>query len=307
MIQVQNLVKDYGIYRALKDISFEINRGEIVGLLGHNGAGKTTLMRVITGFIHATSGLVKINNIINHEHPKKIKKIIGYLPENSPLYPEMTVKEFLIYMAQLKGIIRKNIKCRLDYVLEATKIKDKLNSIIRTLSKGYKQRVGLAQALIHDPEILILDEPSVGLDPSQIIEIRELIKTLKGERTIILSTHILPEASQTCERIIIISNGTITAQGTETELINSLSNDDKVKISLKNFNHKAINLINAIEGVNSTQLTSNDTVEVNFDKKKDPRPIIAKVLIDNNFELYSMANDKISLEEVFLRVTQDKY
>jgi len=304
MIQVDNLIKEYGSFRAIDDISFQINKGEIVGLLGPNGAGKTSIMRIITGYLSATYGSVKIDGMDIDQHSKEIKKRIGYLPENAPIYPEMTVTDFLKSMAELKGMRGKELSKGLDNVIESVKIGDKRKSIIGTLSKGYKQRVCLAQALIHNPEILILDEPTVGLDPNQIIEIRDLIRGLREDRTIILSTHILPEVSQTCERIIIISRGKVVAQNSESELIKQFADEHKLYISVTGDVNKAMELIKEVDETLATDHID-DHIEVAFDDRKDLRADIAKKLINNGIDLLELRKEKVTLEEIFIRLTQE--
>jgi len=211
MIKVEGLVKRYGDFTAIEDISFEIKKGEIVGFLGPNGAGKTTTMRIITGFLPATAGTVKVSNFDIFDRPIEVKKRIGYLPEHPPVYTDMTVKGYLNFVAKIKGVARKERSEAIERVLTRCDLKSVKSTIIGKLSKGFKQRVGLAQALIHDPDVLILDEPTIGLDPKQIIEIRKLIKSLAGDHTIILSTHILPEVTMICERVLILAGGRIVA------------------------------------------------------------------------------------------------
>ena len=210
MIEVENLTKNYGTIQALRGVSFRIDKGEVVGFLGPNGAGKTTAMRILTCFMPASGGRAAVAGYDVFKESLKVRKHIGYLPENVPLYPEMTVTGYLKFVSKIKGIPRSKRAARLDIAIEACGLKERRHQIVGRLSKGYRQRVGLAQALIHDPDVLILDEPTSGLDPRQIVEIRELIKGLGKERTIILSTHILPEASMTCERLIVINEGRIT-------------------------------------------------------------------------------------------------
>ena len=210
MIEVQNVTKNYGPFQALKDISFQVDKGQIVGFLGPNGAGKTTTMRILTCFMPASSGDVTVAGYDVFKASREVRKRVGYLPENVPLYLEMTVTKYLKYMAKIRGVSRSHIKGQLDKAVEACGLTERRHQIIGQLSRGFRQRVGLAQALIHEPDVLILDEPTSGLDPRQIVEIRELIKALGKERTILFSTHILPEASLTCERLIIISRGEIT-------------------------------------------------------------------------------------------------
>ncbi|MDH5681904.1 MAG: ABC transporter ATP-binding protein, partial [Spirochaetota bacterium] len=265
----------------------------------------TTLMRILTGYMPATYGSAFIDGMDISEYPKEIKKKIGYLPENCPLYPEMTVTDYLKSMAELKGLRGSFLKERLDHVLEAVKITDRRHHIIGTLSKGYKQRVGLAQSLIHDPELLILDEPTVGLDPSQIIEIRELIRNLKGDRTVILSTHILPEVSQTCERIIIISNGSIAAQGSESELIQKLSESGKVYIRVGNKNTEAEAVIRKCDGVKEVKIDSDGLYEIEFIDGQDQRARLAKDIVSSGIDLLELRGEKLNLEDIFIHLTRE--
>ena len=225
MIEVRDVSKWYGNFQALKDISFSINEGEIVGFLGPNGAGKTTAMRIITGYFLPNTGTISINGISMEENPAEAKKLLGYLPEIPPLYPEMPVNEYLKFVAELNGVPRSNIKQRLDFVIEKTSLQEKYYSKIKTLSKGLKQRVGIAAAVIHDPKVIVLDEPTIGLDPLQIIEIRNLIKDIAEEKTIILSSHILAEVEEVCSRVIIINNGEIIAEDSTENLRKRLQPD----------------------------------------------------------------------------------
>lgn len=234
MIEVKNLVKDYGKYHAVKDISFSVPDGQIVGLLGPNGAGKSTTMNIMTGYISATSGEVKVGGYDILEQPIQAKKLIGYLPEIPPLYEDMTVAEYLNFICDLKGIRKKTEKeSSIDEVTEAVKISDMKGRLIKNLSKGYKQRVGLAQALIGNPPLLILDEPTVGLDPNQIIEIRALIKSLGQKHTIILSSHILSEVNAICDYVLIIDKGTLVAEDTPEHLSEDFSDTDNINMSVK--------------------------------------------------------------------------
>jgi len=236
MIEVQDLSKNYGSFQALKDISFSVEKGQIVGFLGPNGAGKTTTMRILTCFMPATRGKVTVAGYDVFKESREVRKRIGYLPENIPLYTEMTVTRYLSYMAKIRGVPRKKINARVDVVIESCGLTERRKQIIGQLSRGFRQRVGLAQALVHEPNVLILDEPTSGLDPRQIVEIRELIKELGKERTILFSTHILPEASMTCERLLIISNGKITgdvqlSNGRATSNINSNEEESNIPIN----------------------------------------------------------------------------
>src|SRR5436190_5195222 len=218
MIEVQHLTKRYGRVTAVDDLTFKVERGEILGFLGPNGAGKTTTMRILTGYMPATEGKAVVAGFDVFEQPLEAKRRTGYLPETPPLYPEMTVREYLTFVARIKGVPRPGRKARIDEMMEKTRIADMANRSCGKLSKGYRQRVGLAQALMHNPDVLILDEPTAGLDPKQIIETRQLIKGLAGDHTIILSTHILPEVSQTCQRVVIINRGKVVAVDTPDNL-----------------------------------------------------------------------------------------
>lgn len=303
MLKVEKLTKDYGKFRALNEVSFEIQKGEIVGLLGHNGAGKTTLMRIITGYLSASGGSVSIDGLDLFDEPHKVKEHIGYLPETCPLYPEMTVLDFLESMGSIRGLKKKLLKERIDFVLSKLSLIEKKNSLILNLSKGYKQRVGLAQSLIHDPELLILDEPTIGLDPTQNIEIRELIRTFAGEKTVILSSHILPEISQTCQRILIISQGKIRADGTEEELIRSVNKDQKVYIEIGNqSSEKALKVLNDIKGVRKADLQNDGIIEV--EQEEECRTEMTQRLVKNQIPLLEIRLKRPSLEEVFIQLTE---
>src|SRR5215470_19062575 len=232
MIKVEGLTKRYARTVAVNDVSFEVEKGQIVGFLGPNGAGKTTTMRILTGFLPPTSGKANVAGFDVQENPMEVKKRIGYLPETPPVYPEMEVSEYLDFAGQLKGISSADIKRRTDDAVGRCSLGDVRNKLIGKLSKGYRQRVGIAQAIIHNPDVLILDEPTSGLDPKQIIEIRELLRALAGEHTIILSTHILSEVEHSCERVIIISQGTVVAQDSVANLTNRLRGSEAVSVEI---------------------------------------------------------------------------
>jgi gliding motility-associated transport system ATP-binding protein len=232
MIKVEGLTKRYARTIAVNDISFEVEKGQIVGFLGPNGAGKTTTMRILTGFLPATAGKANVAGFDVQENPMEVKKRIGYLPETPPLYPEMEVSEYLEFAGQLKGIAKADIKRRTDDAIGRCSLGDVRSKLIGKLSKGYRQRVGIAQAIIHNPDVLILDEPTSGLDPKQIIEIRELLRALAGEHTIILSTHILSEVEHSCERVIIISQGKVVAQDSVANLTNRLRGSEAVALEV---------------------------------------------------------------------------
>ena len=303
MIRVQNVRKSFGEFEALKGISFEVKLGEIVGLLGPNGAGKTTAMRVCTGFMPASSGSVYIGDHEIHDKPEPIKEILGYLPELPPLYQEMTVSGYLQFVARLKHV--KNVKKQVEKVINDTGLIGMENHYIQTMSKGYKQRVGLAQALINDPKFLILDEPTVGLDPNQIIEIRELIKRLRGERTIILSTHILPEVSEICDRVIIIDNGQIVGEGTPDSLRDILAYSNKILLQVEKDGEKAKNICKELKEVNDIEMKEENRILLTTKSDKDLRSDISKKLISSGLELKEIRLLDISLEDIFKKLTKE--
>ena len=249
MIKVQNITKKYGNFVAVDDISFEIKKGEIVGLLGENGAGKTTTMNMITGFIEQTDGKILVDDIDTLKRPKKAKRKIGYMPEGVPLYFDLTVKEFVTFMAEIKNVKRKERKDKVEKTLKETWLIDVQNKLIKNLSRGYKQRVSLAGTLVSDPEILILDEPTVGLDPKQITEIRSLIKKFGKKHTVILSSHILSEVSQICDKVIIINKGKIVAIDTPKHLEEKVANDNSIYITIEDKDNKINEMKNKIEDI----------------------------------------------------------
>ena len=311
MIEVKNLVKDYGKHHAVKDISFSVPDGQIVGLLGPNGAGKSTTMNIMTGYISATSGEVKIGGYDILEQPIQAKKLIGYLPEIPPLYEDMTVAEYLNFICDLKGIRKKTEKeSSINEVTEAVKISDMKGRLIKNLSKGYKQRVGLAQALIGNPPLLILDEPTVGLDPKQIIEIRDLIKSLKKKHTVILSSHILSEVSAVCDYVLIISHGKLVASDTPENLgklaegsntLNLLVKGDKDHIRI------ALGQISDIKDIKIEDAKEEHAWNVMLSTKEDMdiREEVFFKMADAHCPILEMQSKKVSLEEIFLELTED--
>ena len=318
MIEVQNITKNYGPFQALKDISFQVDKGQIVGFLGPNGAGKTTTMRILTCFMPASSGRVTIAGYDVFKESREVRRHIGYLPENVPLYPEMTVTKYLKYMAKIRSVPRGNIKARLDNVIEACGLTERRHQIIGQLSRGFRQRVGLAQALIHEPDVLILDEPTSGLDPRQIVEIRELIKALGKERTILFSTHILPEASMTCERLIIISRGKITGdvqlEGGRAIPEQNDTNDTQgtpSTLSLEVAGATAEDILNALTDIqNVLQVEQTDTgadetitFQLHYTPTTDIRAEVAKIIVGCGWQLLEMHTTEMSLEELFLSLT----
>lgn len=311
MIKVEHLKKLYGDFIAVDDISFEIKKGEIVGLLGPNGAGKTTTMRVLTCFLPATSGEVSINGHDAFENPLMVKQAIGYLPESAPLYQDMKVEEYLEYVADMRGIPKSQRRKRVREVAEQTGLAPRLRQDISHLSKGYRQRVGLAQALIHDPEVLILDEPTSGLDPNQIIEIRSLIKEIGKKKTIILSTHILPEAEATCDRVLIINKGRIVASGTSQELRAKHKDKALIRVRIEGEGKGMIKLLEAIQGVVRVMKLDRNVekgyslFEVETSSENDLRKEITQAVVGGGFALVEVQREGKTLEDVFAELTTE--
>jgi ABC-2 type transport system ATP-binding protein len=308
MIEVEQLRKNYGDFQAVKDISFTINKGEIVGFLGPNGAGKTTTMRILTGFLEATSGSARLAGFDIAKSPLEVRRRIGYLPESAPLYLEMKVREFLMFLATVHGIDRVKRLARVKEVAELTGIADRLGTDIGHLSKGLRQRVGLCQAMIHDPDILILDEPTSGLDPNQRVEIRGLIKDIGKHKTVILSTHILPEAEATCDRAIIIHEGAIVASGTLEELRGGGVDVQVIRIAVEGSAKGIEDDLKNVDGVvrvlrSDESNTAATKLDVEFEGSRDPRKELMKVLMDGGYDLLEMARENKSFEDVFARLT----
>lgn len=310
MIEIEELSKHYGNLKAVDGVSFEVKKGEILGLLGPNGAGKTTIMRIITGFLSATSGKVKVAGLDVFENSIEVKRQIGYLPENVPLYNEMTVNTYLNFVAEIKEVKKKKRKEIVEEIIKKINITEVKNRLIGHISKGYRQRVGLAQALLHEPEILVLDEPTIGLDPRQIIEIRELIKNLKGEKTIILSSHILPEVSTTCERVVIINKGKIVAIDTQEELSKRLQNVRIISIEIKGPEDKIKDKIEKIKGVKEIsikgKLNTKNRFEIQCEKALDIREELFNIMAENHWPILELKVLEMSLEEVFLKLTKQE-
>lgn len=311
MIEIQNLTKHYGEIKAIEDVSFTVNKGEILGFLGPNGAGKSTTMNIVTGYIPSTSGTVTVDGYDIMENPSKVKRRIGYLPELPPLYVDMTVTDFLDFCARLKEVDKKAWKSQKDDIMELVKITHVQHRLIRNLSKGYRQRVGLAQALVGAPEVLILDEPTVGLDPKQIIEIRKLIKALGKNHTIILSSHILPEVSAVCERVVIINKGRIVAVDTPENLSRNLADFTKFRMTIAGPDKKVKELIQQVYGVKylEVQKTGNDdefSYIVEADKDVDVRKPIFHKLAQAGYPILELRSLGLSLEEIFLQLTTEE-
>ncbi len=309
MIELNNITKYYGNFPAVTDISFKIDKGEIVGLLGPNGAGKSTTMKMITGYMPPTSGELSINNYDIVQQSIEARKKIGYLPETVPLYTDMTVYSYIEFMGKLRGINSKTIKNKVNNVVEICKLGDYRNSLISKLSKGYRQRVGIAQAIIHEPEVLILDEPTIGIDPNQVVETRQLIKNLSGEHTLVLSSHILPEVSTICERVLIINEGEIAASDTIENLSSLVSGTSKIEIDIIGSPQSVQTEIEKIDGVKAIDLwvkkSTNEftTFSIETDISKDIRSEISKTIINNNWELLRLEAMGMSLEDIFLKIT----
>jgi ABC-2 type transport system ATP-binding protein len=310
LIEVQNLTKAYGLVTAVDHVSFTVNKGEILGFLGPNGAGKTTTMRILTGFMPATSGTARVSGFDVAKDSLEVRRHIGYLPEAPPLYPDMAVGNYLDFVLRIKNIPVQRRRARVDDALEKTNLGDKRNELIKRLSRGYKQRVGLAQALVHDPDVIILDEPTVGLDPKQIIEVRHLIKSLAGSHTIILSTHILPEVSMTCDRVVIINKGKIAAVDTPQNLTTQLKSGQRIQLEARAPEKPLQELLGQIEGTSRVQLDASRTdghltATVEAAPGKDIRSVIASKIVEKGWELYELRGVSMSLEDIFLELTTD--
>ena len=310
MIAVEGVTKRYGTKTAVNDISFEVKRGEIVGFLGPNGAGKTTTMRILTGFLPPTAGTARIGGLDVSKHPIEVKKKIGYLPESPPLYPEMEVGDYLRFVASIKGIPKSEITDRIDSALERASCADVRGLLASKLSKGYRQRVGLAQALIHNPEVLILDEPTSGLDPKQIIEVRRLIRSLAGEHTIILSTHILPEVSSTCSRIIIINEGRIEASDTPENLTAQLQGANAMRLDVEGPAELVRARLEDEDGVRQVARESggDERAEWRVEVEKDPSAPrrLAAAVVESGWGLHALQPLGLSLEDIFLKLTSQE-
>lgn len=309
MIKVDNVVKYYGEHLALKGVSYTINKGEIVGFLGPNGAGKSTMMRIITGYLPATSGYVYLDDYEVYDNPIELKKRIGYMPENVSLYTEMTVTDYLKFCAKLKGVPSKKVKSAVENTIEITGLTKYKDRIIGHLSKGYRQRTGIAQAIIHDPEVLILDEPTSGLDPNQLIEVRALIKSLGGTRTVILSTHILSEVEDTCERALIIDSGELIAEDTIEGLKMAMDREilgGNIELKVADRQNDALLCVREVNGVVQTETDNFGTIIIECERGNDSRAEIVKHLVNNNFDVLEIKPKERSLEEVFIYFTDKK-
>ncbi len=312
MIEIKNLTKRYGQIKAVSNLNFTVEKGEILGFLGPNGAGKSTTMNIITGYLPSSEGTVQVCGYDIMESPKEVKKRIGYLPEQPPVYMDMTVMDYLDFVADLKLVDKKQKKSQLGDIMELVKIGDHRNRLIKNLSKGYKQRVGLAQALVGSPDVLILDEPTVGLDPKQIIEIRKLIKALGKEHTIILSSHILPEVSAVCERVVIINKGEIAAVDTPENLSKGFGTASKLLVTIAGPKNSIINAIKEIYGVKYVEPGVDKEKEllsyvVESDKEIDIRRPLFFAMAKLGYPIIELRSLDMTLEDIFLQiVTQEK-
>ena len=306
MIQVDNLTKRYGPVTAIHDVSFSVDKGRIVGFLGPNGAGKSTTMRILSCFMPATGGTARVAGYDVFSQSLEVRRRIGYLPESAPLYPELSVASYLDFVAEIKGVGRGERRGRVADVMERCFVTDMQNRLIGKLSKGYRQRVGLAQALLGDPEVLILDEPTIGLDPRQIAEIRALIRSLAGQHTVILSTHILPEVSMVCDGIVIINHGRIVAQGTESELVQQVFPTARIEVRVANASGDVAGALRAVPGVVAVEPLAARDGSVGFvvesERDRDVRGDLVRLVTSKNWALQELHQVGMSLEEVFIRV-----
>ncbi len=303
MIRVEGLTKDYGARRALSDLSFEAGQGEIVGFLGPNGAGKTTTMRILTGYMPPTDGSAVVAGYDVVTESLEVRKRVGYLPETVPLYTDMRAVEYLKFMADLRQI--PDSADRAFETLEMVGLESRANSFISSLSKGMRQRVGLAQALIHQPEVLILDEPTIGLDPGQVVEIRNVIREIGKQRTVLLSTHILSEAQQICDRVLIINKGKIVAEDTPENLQARLVGSERVSLRVRGDSDGLSKLLLKIKGIQNVDNAPDGSVEFQFAPGQDVRPQVAKAVVTSGYELLEMRPVGMSLEEIFLELTRE--
>lgn len=304
MIEVEGLTKDYGARRAIDNLTFNARQGEILGFLGPNGAGKTTTMRILCGYMPPTAGLAKVAGFDVIEQSLEVRKRVGYLPETVPLYPDMTVFEYLKFMGELHHL--PDVDECVDEVLETVHMEDRADSLISNISKGMRQRIGLAQAILHKPEVLILDEPTIGLDPAQIIEVRSLIRELGRERTVLLSTHILSEAQQICDRVLIINKGKIVVEDTPERLQAGLAGGQRAALRVTGDDLGLEELIRGVDEILEVISQGDGRFEIEAAPGKDIRPKVARVLIENGFDLLELRPISLSLEDIFMQLTRDE-
>jgi len=303
MIRVENLTKDYGSRRAISNLNFEAEQGEVVGFLGPNGAGKTTTMRILTGYMPPTDGTATVAGYDVVDESLEVRRRVGYVPETVPLYTDMTAIDYLEFMADLRHI--PNSQDRAHDTLKMVGLENRAESYIGSLSKGMRQRVGLAQALIHQPEVLILDEPTIGLDPAQVVEVRNVIKDIGKQRTVLLSTHILSEAQQICDRVLIINKGKIVAEDTPENLQARLTGSERVALMVRGETDELPKLLGKIKGVQHVEPKPDGSVEFQFAPGQDVRPEVARAVIKSGYDLLEMRPVGMSLEEIFLELTRE--
>jgi ABC-2 type transport system ATP-binding protein len=304
MIKVEGLTKDYGMRRAIDSLTFHAEKGEILGFLGPNGAGKTTAMRILCGYMPPTSGLAQVAGYDVVDQSLEVRKRVGYLPETVPLYTDMPVFDYLKFMADLRHL--KDAEDRVDEVLEIVHMSDRSESMISSLSKGMRQRIGIAQAIIHKPEVLILDEPTIGLDPAQIVDVRSIIRELGKERTILLSTHILSEAQQVCDRVLIINKGKIVAEDTPERLQERLTGSGRIFLKIRGDEDGIEGLVKKVAGVVNVSPEGEGSYEVATVAGQDLRPDIARVVVKEGFDLLEIRLVGMSLEDIFMQLTRDE-
>lgn len=306
MIEVRNLTKYYGSKMAIEDVNFQVEKGEILGFLGPNAAGKTTTMRILTCYMPATKGTARVAGYDIFEDSLQVRRRIGYLPENPPLYTDMTVSSYLGFVSKIKGIEPAQREKKVEEVMERCNIAEVKDKVIGKLSKGYKQRVGLAQALIHDPEILILDEPTVGLDPKQIIEVRELIKSLGGDHTVVVSSHILPEVSMTCQRVVIINEGRVVAEDTPENLTAKLRGSESIYLEVAGPQREILQTLQGVKGILEVTTEAKDgrsAFYLESELGEDIRKELSSLIVRKGWGLYEIRTRGMSLEEIFLHLT----
>jgi ABC-2 type transport system ATP-binding protein len=303
MIEVENLGKTYVAEPVVRDLNFFVPEGQVLGFLGPNGAGKTTVMRMLTAFLPPTTGRVVVAGVDLDQDPVGLRRHIGYLPENVPLYPELRVDEYLRFRADVEGVPRGDVAARVDEVVERCLLGDVRRQVIGTLSKGYRQRVGLAGALIHKPPVLILDEPTVGLDPNQIIKVRELIRELGRDHTVLLSTHILPEVEQVCERVFIIDRGRIVADGTPDALRTRLVGNPTLAVELQGAGGDVVEALTALPGVVGVHTAAAGGFRLEHNANADPREAVFRLAVERGWVLLALTPQRATLEDVFVRLT----
>ena len=309
MIQATGLTHFYGPNPAIEDVNFGVNRGEILGFLGPNGAGKTTTMRILTGFMPPTRGKVTLDGYDVVEQSLDVRRRVGYLPETVPLYTDMTVTSYLKYMGTLRGMPSRDIKRRIEDVIDVCRLEDYRSSLIAKLSKGFRQRVGIAQAILHEPEVLVMDEPTIGIDPIQVVETRSLIKDLGKQQTVVLSSHILPEVSMICERVLIIHEGHIVAEDTPGNLAERLQGSDHLEVEIGGPTEEVLAELREIDGVSSVRhrsLANREVYTVRLLQGADVRDDISRAVVARGWSLLSMQSVGMTLEDIFLRLTTDE-